>query len=171
MVVGGEAQGVPARDLGALTAAAAEDPHLHVGPFSGDGVGFQAFGRSVVAPQESEDVANLFAVVLGLGVGQKRHRSLQPHPRGSQQGLDRELLRDQQAVGGDTVGRGPGRSQAPGRRGAGRPARRATLGPAQTQIESSRIGGVEQAELLHDRQSGSMPQLHATRADPDAGSG
>ena len=63
VVAGPEGQTVLARQLGALSAAAPENPHLHVGAIARAGVGLDPLGVAVVAAEQGENVPDLFCVV------------------------------------------------------------------------------------------------------------
>ena len=68
VVVRGEAQTVAAGDLGALPAAAAQDPHLDVGALARHDMCLDAVRGPVGAGQQREDVVDLLGVVLRLGL-------------------------------------------------------------------------------------------------------
>jgi hypothetical protein len=61
-----------------------------------------AVGRAVGAAQQAEDVADLLAVVLGLGVGRQQQLLLHREPGRGEQLLEGEPGRQQQAVGRPT---------------------------------------------------------------------
>ncbi len=82
---------------------------------------------------------------------------------------------DARRGGGPRPGTGSGVSSGPPRRGRGgrgrrrRSAARArrTAGPAQAEVEASGVDGVEQREVLHQRQHRAVPGLQRRGAQPD----
>src|SRR5437764_734452 len=80
VVVGGEAQTVGPGYLGALAAAAAQDPDLQRRALAGDHVGLLPFGGAVGAGDQGQHVADLLGVVLRLRVRQLQQPALQREP-------------------------------------------------------------------------------------------
>ena len=68
MVVGGERKSPSPGDLGAVAAAAPEDPDVEFGVLAGDDVCFGAVGAAVGPADQRQDVVDLFGVVGGLRV-------------------------------------------------------------------------------------------------------
>src|ERR1700677_1612551 len=127
VVVSGEPQAVRAGHLGALAAAAAQDPELDGGAFPWYDVRLGALRRPVGAAEQGEDVTNLLGVVLRLGAGKLQQRLLHREPRRGKQVLEGEPRRNQQAV--VSPARPGGRAPPGPPRDRGDPPPRAPRGP------------------------------------------
>ena len=99
MVIRGESQAIRPGHLGALAAAAAEDPYLDIRALARDDVRLDTLSRTVTAAQQREDVVHLLAVVLCLRAGLLQQRFLQPEPGRLEQVLGGEPRGNPQAVG------------------------------------------------------------------------
>ena len=172
VVVRGEPQAALAGHLGAFPAAAAKDPHLQRRALARHHVRLLAVRGAVAARDQREHVTDLLGVVLRLRVRQLEQVPLQREPGRLQQGRGGEPGRDQQPVRGAAVHRGAATAgtsaagaSAAGTRRCLRPAR-AAHGAAKAEVEAPRVGRVEQAELLDDRQRGAVPHLHRAGTEP-----
>ncbi|GAA3310574.1 hypothetical protein GCM10020295_78030 [Streptomyces cinereospinus] len=166
VIVGGETQPARPRDLGAEAAAAAQDPHLHVGALARYDVRLDALRGAVGAGQQGEDVVDLLGVVLRHRARQQEQLALQRDAGRPEEVLEGEAGRDGQAVRGAAVDdRGRGRQRRRGLSGW------AAAGAAQAEVEAPGVQGVDEAELLDRGQRGAVSELYGPGAEPDGGGG
>ena len=167
MVVGREPQAVAApADLGALAAAAAQDPDLQGRALAGHHVRLLTVGRTVGAGDQGQDVADLLGVVLRFARSAAAAASSASRTAGEPSSCRRRTAAGCSSPFGvrpfTTVAAAPPPTSA-GAFGFARTA----AGAAQAEIEAARVQGVEQAELLDCGQRGAVPHLHRTGAEPD----
>ena len=114
VVVGGERQPPPPGDLGAVTAAAAEDPDVELGALTGDDVRFGAGGVSIGAADQRQHVVDLLGVLGRLRIRLLQEPELEGEARRADEVGERVRRRDQQAVVGAPTGRRCGRRRRGG---------------------------------------------------------
>ena len=137
-------------------------PRIHtssVGALAGHDVGLGAAVVAVRAGEQGEDVVDLLGVVRRLGAGLLQQRALQREARRADEVGERERRRDQQPLGGAVGGAGARRR----RRRAAAEAR-----AAEAEVDAAGVQGVDDAELLDDRQRRVVAHLHGAGADADA---